>query len=81
MKESPLASCRSRLFQRPTTDRGTGNFTQSGPVPGKNPNSPCWMELSNQPGCYVWTSYFIPDKAMSWTGGCGGEDARTVGDS
>ena len=38
------------------------------------------MELSNQPGCYVWTSYFIPDKAMSWTGGgCDGDFSEGPG--
>ena len=36
---------------------------------GKPPNSSCWMELSNQPGCYVWNSHFIPDAARTWTGG------------
>lgn len=40
---------------------------------GKPPTSSCWMELSNQPGCYVWISHLIPDEARTWTGGCDGD--------
>ena len=46
---------------------------------GKPPNASCWMELSNQPGCYVWNSHFIPDEARTWTGGCDGDLAQGPG--
>ena len=46
---------------------------------GKPPDSSCWIELSNQPGCYVWNSHFIPDEARTWTGGCDGAFAEGPG--
>ena len=46
---------------------------------GKPPTSSCWMELSNQPGCYVWISYLIPDEARTWSGGCDGDLAQGPG--
>ena len=46
---------------------------------GKPPNASCWMELSNQPGCYVWVSYFIPDETRTWTGACIGSFAQGPG--
>ena len=30
----------------------------------------CWIELANQPGCYVWNSYFQQDETVAWTAGC-----------
>lgn len=45
----------------------------------KPPNASCWMELSNQPGCYVWTFHFIPDEARTWTGACTGSLAQGPG--
>ncbi len=31
----------------------------------------CWMELANQPGCYVWDEYYDPGAdAPTWTGEC-----------
>ena len=30
----------------------------------------CWMELANQPGCYVWNPHRQPSETATWTGGC-----------
>ncbi len=30
----------------------------------------CWMELSNQPGCYVWNPYLQLDETVTWAGVC-----------
>ena len=37
---------------------------------GQPEGTPCWMELANQPGCYVWNSYFQPDETVTWTAAC-----------
>ena len=46
---------------------------------GKPIGASCWMELSNQPGCYVWNPYFFPGEAMTWTGECDGDFAQGPG--
>ena len=30
----------------------------------------CWIELANQPGCYVWNPNRQPSETATWTGGC-----------
>ena len=39
----------------------------------------CWMELSDQPGCYVWDSYLFPDETKTWMGECVGGLAQGSG--
>ena len=39
---------------------------------GRPIGASCWMELSNQPGCYGWDSYVIPDETKTWMGECAG---------
>ena len=46
---------------------------------GKPKGSACWMELSNQPECYVWNGGLGPDATVSWTGECTGERAQGTG--
>ena len=37
---------------------------------GQPKGSSCWMEVSGQPGCYVWNGNLQPDETVTWTGGC-----------
>ena len=40
---------------------------------GMPEGSECWLELSNKPGCYIWTSdYGAPEDPLqiTWSGGC-----------
>ena len=30
----------------------------------------CWIETSNRPGCYLWTSNPQPEKTVTWSDGC-----------
>ena len=46
---------------------------------GKPIGASCWMELSNQTGCYVWDSYLIPDETKTWMGECVGGLAHGSG--
>ena len=35
----------------------------------------CWMELTNQPECYVWNPDLWKDETMAWSGECSGSMA------
>ena len=39
----------------------------------------CWMEISRQPGCYVWNPNPQPDETVTWTGNCDGGLAQGAG--
>lgn len=39
---------------------------------GKSKEAACWMELTSQPGCYVWNGSLSPDATLTWTGGRSG---------
>ena len=34
---------------------------------GQPEGSACWMEVTGQPGCYVWDTFAVPDATVSWT--------------
>ena len=38
--------------------------------PGKEKGEGCWMEVSNQPGCWMWNPNPAPEETVTWTGGC-----------
>ena len=38
---------------------------------GRPEGTQCWIELANQPGCYLWDEYYDPGvDAPRWNGGC-----------
>ena len=37
---------------------------------GMEAGAKCWLELTNQPGCYAWTEHFFSHQRFSWTGDC-----------
>ena len=39
----------------------------------------CWMEVSKQPGCFVWNSDLQPGETLTWTSICSGTMARGTG--
>ena len=47
--------------------------------PGKSRGSECWMEVTDQSGCYVWNSSLAPDATVTWTGECAGGRAKGEG--
>ena len=47
---------------------------------GKPEGSSCWMELDNEPGCYLWNSNLQMNEAATWTGGCAGGLAEGLGE-
>ena len=46
---------------------------------GKPQGAACWMELANQPGCYVWNDYLMADETAAWPGECSGGMAQGAG--
>ena len=46
---------------------------------GKPKGAACWMELVNQPQCYVWNPNLQPDETVTWTGACSGGLAQGTG--
>ena len=37
---------------------------------GRPADSACWMEVTNQPGCYLWNRQLRPGATATWTGPC-----------
>ena len=46
---------------------------------GQPKGAECWMELTGQPGCYVWNGSLSPDATVTWTGTCSGGRAQGEG--
>ena len=42
--------------------------------------SACWLELANQPGCYLFNAYLQVDETATWSGGCVGGLAEGTGE-
>ena len=47
---------------------------------GKPRGSACWLELENQPGCYLWVNYLLVNQANTWSGECVDELAEGTGE-
>ncbi len=55
----------------PQLRSGTPSTFRDGPTCAGQPNgTACWMELADQPGCYVWDSDLNVDATVTWTGEC-----------
>ena len=46
---------------------------------GQPAGSACWMELANQPQCYIWNPYFWTNETVTWDGQCSGGFAQGRG--
>ena len=46
---------------------------------GQPEGGACWMELANQPECYVWNDSPSTDETVTWTGECAGGLAQGTG--
>lgn len=60
---------------RPPSFTAAGRLSCAGQWNGAE----CWMELSNAPGCYVWSDARLPEQTVTWTGECAGELAEGQG--
>ena len=48
---------------------------------GQPKGTACWMEVSDQPGCYVWNPSPKSDETVNWSGECAGGRAQGEGTS
>ena len=46
---------------------------------GQPSGSACWMELADQPQCYIWNPNFKSDRTVVWTGECSNGFAQGEG--
>ena len=46
---------------------------------GQPAGAACWMEISRQPGCYVWNPGLALGATVTWTGACAGGLAQGAG--
>ena len=46
---------------------------------GQPRGTPCWMELNDWPGCFVWNAGLVPGVSVTWTGECSGDLANGTG--
>ena len=75
LAEARLAALRERPDGTPPMGRPNSASTTIGqPEPlcgGRPEGAQCWIELANQPGCYLWDEYYDPGGgAPRWNGGC-----------
>ena len=54
-------------------------FSAARTCEGKRKGSECWMELTNQPKCYIWNPHLHLSKTVTWTGTCAGGLAQGAG--
>ena len=47
---------------------------------GKSKGSACWLELDNQPGCYLWNDSLAENETATWSGACTGGLAEGAGE-
>lgn len=58
----------------------TLNLAAAGPkCAGMLKGSRCWAEISNKPGCFVWTRFIPSGTLTKWTGECVGDTAHGKG--
>ena len=71
---SPASRLRASGDRDPTSPTAASGdsasrFAADETCTGKPANVECWMEIANQPGCYVWDRSFSPGSTVTWTAG------------
>ena len=46
---------------------------------GMSKGTPCWIELTNLPGCYIFNPNYNPPETVTWSGDCRDTDRVAVG--
>ena len=59
--------------------QATAEQIQTEACAGPPEGTACWMELANQPECYVWNGSLDKDETVTWTGECAGGLAQGPG--
>ena len=72
------AAARAAASAAVSADRAAG-FRPDQTCAGQSVAAACWMEISGQPGCYVWNGFVLLAETMTWTGECAGGKAQGMG--
>ena len=59
--------------------RAGSRFQPEETCAGKEVGSSCWMELENQPGCYLWNGGLAENATVTWSGDCSAGLAQGTG--
>ena len=57
----------------------SSEITASQTCAGQSEGAGCWLEVANQPECYVWNDYLATEETVTWTGECSGGLAQGTG--
>lgn len=70
-RDVPPAERTARIATSDTPlEHSTASFEPDETCAGKEIGASCWMELANQPGCYLWNAYLNEYETATWTGAC-----------
>ena len=74
-----LAEARLVELRNPTGDPPTSAESRLPICTEESDGDSCWMELTNQPGCYVWNPNPHPNEIVTWTAECAAGAAQGTG--
>ena len=74
-----LAEARLAELRSPTGDPPTSAESRLPICTKESDGDSCWMELTNQPGCYVWNPNPHPNEIVTWTAECAAGAAQGTG--
>ena len=74
-----LAEARLAELRSPTGDPPTSAERRLPMCTKDSDGNSCWMELTNQPGCYVWNPNPHPHEIVTWTAECAAGTAQGTG--
>ena len=80
LAQNRLARLDGPASRPPPEDRpGVAQFSGT-PVCTRQPRGvPCWLEITNRPGCYVWNPNPQREETVTWTGACSGSLGQGAG--
>ena len=81
---SPASRLRASGDRDPTSptaasEDSASRFAADETCTGKPEGAECWMEVANQPDCYVWNTGLQPGATVTWTAECSGGVAQGRG--
>ena len=81
---SPASRLRASGDRDPTSptaasEDSASRFAADETCTGKPEGAECWMEVANQPDCYVWNLGLQPGATVTWTAECSGGVAQGRG--
>ena len=74
LAENRLEALRAPVGDSPAAGVAAAEVTENAPLEptcaGQPEGAACWMEVANQPECYVWNLSLQTDASATWSGAC-----------